>query len=41
MGYGTYRTDAWKGRVPIIEREFERISSRVRAAQNDTTTTRP
>ena len=41
MGYGSDRTDAWKGRVPIIEREFDRISSRVRAAQNDTTTTRP
>lgn len=41
MGYGTYRTDAWKGRVPVIEREIDRITLRVRAAQNDTTSTRP
>lgn len=41
MGYGTYRTDGWKSRVPVIEREFDRITLRVRAAQNDTTPTRP
>jgi hypothetical protein len=41
MGYGTFQTDGWKGRVPIIEREFDRISTKVRASQNDTTSTRP
>jgi hypothetical protein len=41
LGYGTYRTDSWKSRVPVIEREFDRIILRVRAAQNDTTPTRP
>jgi hypothetical protein len=41
LGYGSYRTDAWKSRVPVIEREFDRITLRVRAAQNDTTSSRP